>query len=156
MDADIVSKIPSKKSVGYAVASVALIYGLVYKYSIPCFACDEGSFWYKCTEGTGKGTKSCDASKVAENRMKNFSGFAANFSTTISEGAGAFMDNIWEFTSEDLPGIISEFIGTMKELILGLKDKMVEKIYKIIEFLKEKVNMFLIIHMMVYTVIVYG
>ena len=42
MDADIVSKIPSKKSVGYAVASVALIYGLVYKYSIPCFACDEG------------------------------------------------------------------------------------------------------------------
>ncbi|CAM9211253.1 unnamed protein product, partial [Pylaiella littoralis] len=52
------------------------------------------------------------------------------------------MDNIWEFTSDDLPQIITDFISTMKEMILGLKEKMAEKIAQIIQFLRDKVDLF--------------
>lgn len=74
--------------------------------------------------------------------MKQFSGFMSDFSSNIMDGAGEFMDNIWEFTSNDLPDIITDFISNMKEMILGLKEKMAEKIAQIIQFLQDKVGPF--------------
>ncbi|CAM9220992.1 unnamed protein product, partial [Ectocarpus sp. 12 AP-2014] len=123
-----------KKTVSYVVAGVFCVYALVYKIPIPCFGCQKNGFWYRCVMDTGEGTASCDAYKPAENRAKT--------AGRIMDQAGVYMDNLWDFTKTDLPGIITDFIATLKDQILGLKDRLAEKIMQIIAFLQEKLMLF--------------
>lgn len=123
-----------KKTVSYVVAGVFCVYALVYKIPIPCFGCQKNGFWYRCVMDTGEGTASCDAYKQAENRAKTMG--------HIMDQAGVYMDNLWDFTKTDLPGVIADFIATLKDQILGLKDRLAEKIMQIIAFLKEKLMLF--------------
>lgn len=123
-----------EKSIGYGVGAVIIIYSLTKKIPLPCFGCDGGSFWYRCISGTGKGTESCAAHKKAGDRI------AA--SANILDEAGVFMANLWEFTTNDLPDTIKDFIADLKDSILRLKDKVAEKIMAVISFLKEKIYWF--------------
>jgi len=125
----------AKKTIGYFVAAVFVVYALTSKIPLPCYACDSGSFWYRCIEGTGKNTQSCEAFKAAESRV--------DFASDIFSKAGTFLENAFDFTTVGLPDIITEFIATLKDQILGLKDRMSEKISQIINFLKEKIGLFL-------------
>ena len=132
-DAGIASS-ANKKTAAYAVAGVVCVYALVYKIPIPCFGCQKEGFWYRCVMGTGEGTDACDAYKEAENRFVT--------AGRIMDKAGVYMDNLWDFTKTELPGVIKDFIATLKKQILGLKDKMEEKIMDIIAFLREKIALF--------------
>lgn len=120
----------SQKSIGYVVSAVFCVYALVYKVPIPCMACESGSFWSRCIKGTGANTASCSAHKAAKDRVDKAS--------NIMDQAGVYMDNLWDFTKTELPETISEFIATLKDQILGLKDRMSAKIGLIITFLREK------------------
>lgn len=124
----------SKKNMGYLVASVLVVYALKYKIPLPCFGCQKEGFWYRCVMDTGEGTASCDAHIAAKERVET----AAN----IMDSAGVFVDNLWDFTKTELPGVIADFIATLKEKILGLKDKMAEKIGDVIAFIREKIALF--------------
>ncbi len=123
-----------KKTVSYVVAGVFCVYALVYKIPIPCFGCQKEGFWYRCVMDTGEGTTSCDAYKQAENRVKT--------AGRIMDQAGVYMDNLWDFTKSDLPGVIADFIETLKKEIMGLRHKMEEKFWQIIKFIQEKMMLF--------------
>jgi len=123
-----------KKTVSYVVAGCFCVYALVYKIPIPCFGCQKNGFWYRCVMDTGHGTASCDAHKAAKNRVET--------AGRIMDEAGVYMDNLWDFTKTELPGVISDFIATLKDQILGLKDRMAEKINLIPPFLGDKMNLF--------------
>lgn len=123
-----------KKTVSYVVAGVFCVYALVYKIPIPCFGCQKEGFWYRCVMDTGEGTASCDAYKQAENRAKT--------AGRIMDQAGVYMDNLWDFTKTDLPGVIKDFIETLKDQILGLRHRMEEKFWQIIAFIQEKMMLF--------------
>lgn len=125
----------SKRQVGYAVAAVFVIYGLVFKYPIPCFACDEGGFFHRCISGTGAGSASCSAHALAEKRFTQATG--------IFEDAGEVLGEIWTFTSEGLPDVIKDFIVIMRDQILNLKNRVFEKINQVITFLREKISLFI-------------
>lgn len=124
----------SKKNMGYLVASVLVVYALKYKIPLPCFGCQKEGFWYRCVMDTGEGTASCDAHIAAKERIET----AGN----IMDEAGVFVDNLWDFTRTELPGVIQDFIATLKDQILGLKDRMAEKIGDVIAFLREKIALF--------------
>lgn len=124
-----------KKTIGYLTAAVFVVYALTSRIPLPCYACDSGSFWYRCIGGTGKGTQSCEAFKAAESRV--------DLASDIFSKAGTFLENAFDFTAVGLPDIITDFIATLKDQILGLKDRMSEKISQIINFLKEKIGLFL-------------
>lgn len=124
----------SKKNMGYLVASVLVVYALKYKIPLPCFGCQKEGFWYRCVMDTGEGTASCDAHIAAKERIET----AGN----IMDEAGVFVDNLWDFTRSELPGVIQDFIATLKDQILGLKDRMAAKISDIITFLREKIALF--------------
>ena len=124
----------SKKNLGYLVSSVLVVYALKYKIPLPCFGCQKEGFWYRCVMDTGEGTSSCDAHIAAKERVET----AGN----IMDEAGVFVDNLWDFTRTELPGVIKEFIATLKDQILGLKDRMAERISDIIAFLREKIGLF--------------
>lgn len=123
-----------QKTVGYIAVAAFVVYGLMYKWPIPCFACDEGGFFYRCMPGTGAGSAACSAYALAEKRFNQASG--------IFEDAGEVLSEIWDFTSEGLPDIITEFIGTMRDQILNLKRNIGEKINGVITFIREKVSLF--------------
>ena len=123
-----------KGTFGYVVGAVFVVYALVWKIPLPCFACDKGSFWYKCIQGTGEGTTLCSMHKSADNRFKTASG--------ILDNAGDFAAELWEFTSEGLPDDIREFIGIMRDQILGLKNNIAERISLVIKFIREKIELF--------------
>lgn len=123
-----------KKTVSYVVAGVFCVYALVYKIPIPCFGCQKEGFWYRCVMDTGEGTTSCDAYKQAENRAKT--------AGRIMDQAGVYMDNLWDFTKTDLPGVIADFIETLKKEIMGLRHKMEEKFWQIMKFIQEKKMLF--------------
>jgi phage-related protein len=123
-----------KKTVSYVVAGVFCVYALVYKIPIPCFGCQKNGFWYRCVMDTGEGTESCAAYKQAENRFDT--------AGRIMDQAGVYMDNLWDFTKTELPGVIKDFIADLKNQILGLKDKMANKVNEIIAFLREKLALF--------------
>ena len=123
-----------KKTVSYVVAGCFCVYALVYKIPIPCFGCQKNGFWYRCVMDTGHGTASCAAHKAAKTRVET--------AGRIMDEAGVYMDNLWDFTKTELPGVISDFIATLKDQILGLKDRMAEKINLIITFLRDKINLF--------------
>ena len=124
----------SKKNLGYLVSSVLVVYALKYKIPLPCFGCQKEGFWYRCVMDTGEGTSSCDAHIAAKERIET----AGN----IMDEAGVFVDNLWDFTKTELPGVIKEFIATLKDQILGLKDRMAEKISDVIAFFREKIGLF--------------
>lgn len=121
-------------TVGYIAVAAFVVYGLMYRWPIPCFACDEGGFFYRCMPGTGAGSAACSAYALAEKRF--------NQATGIFEDAGEVLSEIWEFTSEGLPDIITEFIATMRDQILNLKNKIAEKINGVIAFIREKISLF--------------
>ncbi|AAK14460.1 unnamed protein product [Ectocarpus sp. 4 AP-2014] len=123
-----------KKSVSYVVAGCFCVYALVYKIPIPCFGCQKNGFWYRCVMDTGDGTASCAAHKAAKSRVET--------AGRIMDEAGVYMDNLWDFTKTELPGVISDFIATLKDQVLGLKDRMAEKINLIIAFLRDKIELF--------------
>ena len=124
----------SKKNIRYLVASVLVVYALKYKIPLPCFGCQKEGFWYRCVMDTGEGTASCNAHIAAKERIET----AGN----IMDEAGVFVDNLWDFTRTELPQVIQEFIATLKDQILGLKDRMAEKIGQVIAFLREKISLF--------------
>ncbi len=132
-DAGIGSKV-DKKTVSYVVAGVFCLYALVYKIPIPCFGCQKNGFWYRCVMDTGEGTASCEAHKRVKQRIDS--------AGRLLDEAGVFMDNLWDFTKTELPGVIRDFIATLKDQILGLKDRMAEKITQIIAFLRDKLALF--------------
>ena len=121
-------------TMGYIAVAAFVVYGLMYKWPIPCFACDEGGFFYRCMPGTGAGSASCSAYQLAEKRFNQAAG--------IFEDAGEVLSEIWEFTSEGLPDVITEFIGTMRDQILNLKNNISEKISGVIAFIREKISLF--------------
>ena len=123
-----------QKTVGYIAVAAFVVYGLMYKWPIPCFACDEGGFFYRCMPGTGAGSAACSAYALAEKRFNQAAG--------IFEDAGEVLNEIWDFTSEGLPDIITEFIGTMRDQILNLKRNIGEKINGVITFIREKISLF--------------
>ena len=123
-----------KKTVSYVVAGVFCVYALVYKIPIPCFGCQTEGFWYRCIMDTGEGTASCDAHKQVKQRFDQ--------AGRIMDQAGVYMDEFWDFTKTELPGVIRDFIATLKDQILGLKDRMAEKINQIIFFLRDKMDLF--------------
>ena len=133
-DSGLGANVDHKKTVSYIVTGIFCVYALVYKIPIPCFGCQKNGFWYRCVMDTGEGTASCDAYKQAENRAKT--------AGRIMDQAGVYMDNLWDFTKTDLPGIIQDFIATLKDQILGLKDRLADKIMQIIAFLQEKLMLF--------------
>lgn len=124
----------SKKTVGYMVAAVFCIYALVYKIPLPCFGCQKEGFWYRCVMGTGEGTQSCNAYEAARERVET--------AGRIMDEAAVYMDNLWDFTKSELPGVISDFIATLKSQILGLRDNIKQRIDSIINFLREKISLF--------------
>ncbi len=124
----------SKKNMGYLVAGVFVVYALKYKIPLPCFGCDRGGFWYRCVMDTGEGTSSCDAHNAAKERVDT--------AGKIMDQAGVYVENLWDFTRTELPEVIQDFIATLKDQILGLKDRMAEKINAIITFLREKIALF--------------
>lgn len=132
-DAGLGAKI-DKKTVSYVVAGVFCVYALVYKIPIPCFGCQSEGFWYRCIMDTGEGTASCDAHKQVKHRFDQ--------AGRIMDQAGVYMDEFWDFTKTELPGVIRDFIATLKDQILGLKDRMAEKINQIISFLRDKMDLF--------------
>lgn len=123
-----------KKTVSYIVAGCFCVYAFVYKIPIPCFGCKKNEFWYRCVMDTGEGTASCAAHKAAENRVET--------AERIMDEAGVYVDNLWDFTKTELPGVISDLIATLKDQILGLKDRMAENINLIIAFLRDKIESF--------------
>ena len=121
-------------TVGYIAVAAFVVYGLMYRWPIPCFACDEGGFFYRCMPGTGVGSAACSAYSLAEKRFDQASG--------IFEDAGEVLSEIWDFTSEGLPDIITEFIETMRDQILNLKKNISEKINGVIVFIQDKISLF--------------
>lgn len=132
-DSEVGAKL-DKKTVSYVVAGVFCVYALVYKIPIPCFGCQANGFWYRCIMDTGEGTASCEAHNQVKDRFDK--------AGRIMDQAGVYMDELWDFTKTELPGVIREFIATLKDQILGLKDRMAEKINQIIAFLRDKVALF--------------
>lgn len=124
-----------KKTLGYAVGASLLVYALIFRIPIPCMGCEREAWWSRCMEGTGHGTQSCTAHKAAEARV--------DLAGDILGKAGEYMSNAWEFSTDKLPEIITEFIATLKEQILGLAEKMSKQVSLIIEFLKEKIGLFI-------------
>ena len=124
-----------KKTLGYAVGASILLYAFIYRIKIPCFGCQKEGWWFRCMEGTGEGTQSCEAYKVAESRI--------DLAQDIMGKAGTFLENSWDFASAGLPSIISDFIDTLKDQILGLKDRMSKQVGLIVTFLKDKINLFI-------------
>lgn len=123
-----------KKTVSYVVAGVFCVYALVFKIPIPCFGCQANGFWYRCIMDTGEGTASCAAHNQVKDRFDK--------AGRIMDQAGVYMDELWDFTKSELPGVIKDFIATLKDQILGLKDRMAEKINQIIAFLRDKMALF--------------
>ena len=123
-----------KKTLGYAVFVTILVYAITKRIPIYCFGCDTAGWWARCIDGSGPGTQSCEAYKAAESRVE--------FALDITEKAKEYLYNSWDFTKEKLPGIISDFIETLKDQLLALKDRMQEQMVKIIDFLKEKIGLF--------------
>jgi len=112
-------------------------YVLIYKIPLPCYGCESESIWYRCISGTGKGTSSCDAHKKVTKLVSQGSGVVS----TISEQGGVFLENLWEFTTDDLPGVIKDFILQIKDTLKNLKPAIAAKITAIIKFLKEKARL---------------
>lgn len=123
-----------QKTVGYIAVAAFVVYGLMYRWPIPCFACDEGGFFYRCMPGTGAGSAACSAYALAERRFNQAAG--------IFEDAGEVLNEIWEFTSEGLPDVITDFITTMRDQILNLKRNIGDKINGVITFIREKISLF--------------
>jgi len=111
-------------------------YVLTNKIPIPCYGCEKDTLWSRCMEGTGYGTKSCESHKTA---VKN-SARAGNFLALVGTQASDFIDKIWEFDVSELPEMIGDFIGDMKDSLLTLKEKVSEKISIVITFLQEKAS----------------
>lgn len=129
-----VSQTSAKEKFGFAIGAVFVVYALVWKVPLPCFACDKGSFWYRCIQGTGEGSSLCTMHTSADRRFKTAAG--------ILDNAGDFAAELWEFTTEGLPDDIKEFIATMRDQILGLKNKIAERISLVINFIREKIELF--------------
>lgn len=107
---------------------------LYYKIPLPCHGCDKGSVWYRCVNGTGDSTKSCETFKATERRAAA----AGKLFSSLTEQASAFIDKMWEFDISDLPEMIGDFINVIKESLMQLKSKVSEKIQLVIAFLKDK------------------
>lgn len=124
-----------KKTIGYAVGAFIIVYALIKKLTLPCYGCQKESFWFRCLGGTGAGSQSCEAYKAAESRI--------DFAGDIMGKAGEYMENAYDFTREELPAIVTEFIATLKDQVLGLARKMGEQVTLMITFLREKIALFL-------------
>ena len=112
-------------------------YVLIYKIPIPCYGCESESIWYRCVSGTGEGTSSCEAHKRVEKTIAQGGSIASN----VAEHAGVFFENLWEFTADDLPTIIKDFILQIKDTLKNLRPAIAAKIETIIKFLKEKAGL---------------
>lgn len=128
----LVDTVPSPRSIIISVIVVA--YVLIYKIPIPCFGCESDSIWYRCTEGTGKGSKSCSNHKKVMSAVKSGKGFL----TSVSEQGSMFMNNVWEFAKEDLPDALWEFIEQIKLTLYNLGANMRKKMQQIVQFLQDK------------------
>lgn len=114
-----------------------VVYVLVYKIPVPCYGCESESIWYRCISGTGEGSSSCESHKKVEKLVSQ----GGNIVSSISEQGGVFFENLWEFTSNDLPGVIKDFIVQIKDTLRNLKPAIAAKINTIIQFLKDKASL---------------
>lgn len=115
---------------------IVVAYILIYKIPVVCHGCDSESVWYRCVFGTGEGSSACEAHKKVQSIISE----GGDIASTIKEQSGVFLDNIWEFTSDDLPDTIKAFVVQIKETLQNLRPAIAAKIQSIIAFLKEKAN----------------
>ncbi|CAM9371457.1 unnamed protein product, partial [Phaeothamnion confervicola] len=112
-----------------------IIYAIVWKFPVPCYGCDSGGIFYRCINGTGENTRSCEAYTLGEKRVKKATGFISG----VVEDAGDFLEELWTFTKEDLPPIVYDFIQRLKELIMTAKAQVTEKMHYAIKYLTEAI-----------------
>lgn len=116
------------------VLIIVTAYVLIYKVPVPCYGCESETIWYRCISGTGVGSSSCEAHKKVNNIVSK----GGDISSTLVEQGGVFFENLWEFTSEDLPQVIRDFVVQIKETLRNLKPAIAAKIQAVIKFLKDK------------------
>jgi len=122
--------------VGYYAVVALIVYGYVYKFPVACYGCESEGIFLRCMGGTGEGSNMCSAFKLGEKRVKAATGFVSG----IIEDSGAYLEDLWTFTKEDLPPIIWEFIEKLKVLILAAKDKVKERMEAAMTYLREKIT----------------
>jgi Ricin-type beta-trefoil lectin domain len=106
------SKVGSPSGAGIVSLSVlvaALAYLALRPVTLPCVGCDQGGLFYKCMDGTGLGTVTCEAWKRASDVAKGVAKRVASVSEYAKE--------LTQFTSK-LPHFLWEFVQTLKEQLV--------------------------------------
>lgn len=83
------------------------------KIKFACFGCSKGSWWYKCLEGTGYGTASCEAYKFTYNNIKRITEILNIIPENIKKLRDIFKKLLIDILDE-IKNIKNKFINLIK------------------------------------------
>ncbi|KAG5181779.1 hypothetical protein JKP88DRAFT_256054 [Tribonema minus] len=123
-------EVSDRDLLSFAALVAALIWLTVRPVTIPCVNCDTGGMFYKCMDGTGAGSVTCEAYRAGNAAIAS----ARKGALT----AGEYARELTVFTTK-LPEYLSKFAALIKSKLMTAAAEVYARMISVSAYLKAKV-----------------
>jgi hypothetical protein len=121
------------KSSLFAFAALVgtLVFLVVKPIPLPCVGCDTGGSFYRCMDGTGLNSVTCDAYRAGEDGVNKLKGSVMSVSEYAKE--------LTKFSSR-LPAYLTEFAQTIKTFVIKISAEIYARVKTIATYAAKKMK----------------